>query len=389
MYSGRTVFSQLIDFVSPYEFRKCVERYGGDHRVRSFACWDQFLTMAFAQLTYRQSLRDIESCLRSLGPKLYHAGIRATVSRTTLADANEKRDWRIYADFARLLIAKARRLYADEQLAAELRQAVYALDATNVDLCLSLFPWATFRKRYGGMKVHTLFDLQTNLPTLVVVTHANVYETRILDRLVFEPGAIYVMDRGYTDWTRLHRIHRAAAFFVIRAKKNLRFRRVYSRGVDRSTGLECDQTVVLCGGDAHRTYPDHLRRVRYFDAAKGKHLVFLTNNFQLPALTIAHLYRRRWQIELFFRWIKQHLRIKAFYGTSPNAVKTQVWIAICVYVLVAIVKKHLKLDHSLYTILQILSLTLFEKTPISQVFSQTDHTNTPHDGCEQLDLFDF
>lgn len=370
MNEGRTVFSQLLDCLPKYEFDKCVARYRGNFRVRRLPAYEQFVVMAFAQLTWRESLRDIETCLRALGAKLYHSGIRQPTARSTLADANEKRDWRLFADFAQVLIQQASTFYANEPFAAELEQAAYALDSTTIDLCLSLFPWATFRRRKAALKLHTLLSLQGNFPTVVIITPGSVHDVNILDQLVFEAGSFYIMDRGYLDFARLHRIQEHSAFFVTRAKKNFRCRRRYSRPVDKSTGLRFDQTVVLTGFYAQRAYPQVLRRIGYRDRQTGKALVFLSNNFAVPALTIARLYQGRWQIELFFKWIKQHLRIKAFYGTSQNAVRTQIWIAISVYLLVAILKKRLHLDLSLYTILQILSLTLFEKTPISQALSQ-------------------
>jgi len=388
MNSGQTVFSQLMDFACPYEFRKCVARYRGNYKVKRFSCWEQFLCMAFAQLTYRESLRDIEACLRASGSKRYHMGIRSHVSRNTLAHANETRDWRIYADFAQVLLDRARTLYAEEGFGLHLKRTVYSLDSTTIDLCLSLFPWATFRKRKGAVKLHTLLDVRGNIPTVVIITPGSVHDVNILDELLFEPGAIYVMDRGYMDFARLHRITQSSAFFVTRAKRNFQFQRLYSRSVDKSTGLQCDQTVVLTGFYSRKDYPDKLRRLRYCDPETHKRFVFLTNNFTLAPLTITRLYRTRWRVELFFKWIKQHLRIKAFYGTSENAVKTQVWIAIAVYVLVAIVKKRLDIDRSLYSILQILSVTLFEKTPILQAFSneQTDRFDT--ENPNQLILFD-
>jgi len=388
MDGGRTIFSQLTDFLPQREFRQCVERYRGNHKIKTFTCWDQFLCMAFAQLTYRESLRDIQACLRVSGRKLYHMGIRGRVSRNTLANANKVRDWRIYADFAQVLIKEARALYADEGFAVELANTVYALDASTIDLCMSLFPWAKFRKTKSAVKLHTLLDLRGNIPTLIIITDGKVHDVNILDELVVEPGAFYIMDRGYLDFARLYAMHRSRAFFVIRAKKNFDCRRLYSRPIDKSSGLQCDQVVMLNGYYAHKGYPEKLRRIRYFDAENNKRLVFLTNNFDLPALTIAQLYRCRWQVELFFKWIKQHLRIKKFYGNSANAVKTQIWIAISVYVLVAIIKKRLDLDISLYTILQILSVSLFEKTPILQAFS-TDEYETEEGHCRnQLMLFD-
>ncbi|HOD79329.1 MAG TPA: IS4 family transposase [Syntrophorhabdus sp.] len=372
MNIGKTVFAQLMDFIPMYEFNKCVSRYNGNYKVKTFSCWDQYLSMAFAQLTYREGLRDIEACLRAAQPKLYHIGIRGKVSRNTLANANQVRDWRIYGDLAQVLIGKARKLYMHDSFGIELNHAVYALDSTTIDLCLALFPWAEFRKKKGAVKIHTLLDLRGSIPTVVVITHGKIHDVNILDQIGIEPGAFYIVDRGYTDFARLHRVHQSGAFFVIRAKSNFRFRRLYSQVVDKSTGVQCDQVVIPENFYAKKEYPSKIRRIRYFDTELQKHLVFLTNNFVLPAKTIADLYCCRWHIELFFKWIKQHLRIKAFYGTSENAVKTQIWIAISVYVLVAIIKKLLKLDQSLYTILQILSVTLFEKVPILQVFSRAE-----------------
>lgn len=377
-----------MEFLPIYEFRKCVERYRGNYKVKSFSCRDQFFCLAFAQLTYRESLRDIEACLRAAQPKLYHMGIRGKVSRNTLANANAVRDWRIYSDFAQALIGTARNLYANEDFGLQLAQTVYALDSTTIDLCLSLFPWAKFRKRKGAVKMHTLLDLRGNIPTTVIVTHGKVHDVNILDRLILEAGAIYVMDRGYLDFARLYRMRLSLAFFVTRAKRNFKFTRLYSAAVDKTTGLLFDQTIVRQGFYAKKDYPEKLRRIGYFDAETKKRLVFLTNNFTLPALTIAELYRCRWQVELFFKWLKQHLRIKAFYGTSENAVKTQIWIAISVYVLVAIVKKRLNLNISLYTILQILSVTLFEKTPILQALTAVDYTIQGGCAHNQLNLFD-
>ena len=388
MKSGKTVFAQLMDFVTRYEFQKCVDRYNGNRKVISFSCWDQFLSMAFAQLTYRESLRDIQACLRATQSKLYHLGIRGKVSRNTLAHANQNRDWRIYADFAHVLIGKARKLYAGDSFGIELDQAVYALDSITIDLCLALFPWAEFRTRKGAVKLHTLLDLRGNIPSVVIITKGTVHDVNILDAVTFEAGAIYVMDRAYLDFLRLYKIHQASAFFVTRAKINFSRKRLYSQPVDKSTGVQCDQIVTLTGYYAKKDYPEKLRRIRYFDSKSNKTLVFLTNNFTLPAITIAELYRCRWQVELFFKWIKQHLRIKSFFGTTENAVKTQIWIAISIYVLVAIVKKTLHLDHSLYTILQVLSVTLFEKTFILQVLANSTYTN--HEECpsNQLNLFD-
>lgn len=390
MYEGRTVFSQLLDHLPRHTFRRLVKRYRGDHRVRSFTCWDQFLAMVFAQLTYRESLRDIEACLGAVPERLYHLGFRCpAVPRTTLADANETRDWRIYADFAQVLIHDARRLYAGESLGLDLDQTVYALDATTIDLCLALFPWASFRRRKGAVKLHTLLDLSGSIPTFVHVTPGSVHEVNILDELIPEPGSIYVMDRGYTDFGRLYRWHQAQAFFVIRGKRNLDFRRRYSHPVDRSTGLICDQTIVLQGVKTEIFYPEALRRVRVQDLETGKRITLLTNHFHLSAQTVGDLYRCRWQVELFFKWIKQHLRIKAFYGTSVNAVKTQIWIAISVYVLVAIVKKRLGLERDLYTLLQILSVTLFEKVELLPALSSSGYPAADQPPRNQLQLFDF
>jgi len=387
MNTGRTIFSQLMDFLPTHEFRSCVERYNGNYKIKSFSCWDQYLCMAFAQLTYRESLRDIQACLRSANQKLYHMGIRGKVSRNTLAHANQVRDWRIYADFANVLIGRARQLYAGDAFGIELEQSVYALDATTIDLCLSLFPWATFRRRKGAVKLHTLLDLRGNIPTIAVITPGRVHEVNILDEIPIEAGAIYILDRAYLDFSRLHRIHQGSAFFVTRAKSSFRFRRLYSQPVDRASGLQCDQLVSLHGFYARKDYPGKLRRIRFYDPEQDRRLIFLTNNTTLPALTVARLYKCRWQIELFFKWIKQHLRIKAFYGTSENAVKTQIWIAISIYVLVAIVKKRLGLDQSLYTILQILSVTLFEKTTILQALSGTSCENQGNQNDNQADLF--
>jgi len=389
MNAGRTVFSQLISYLSHNEFQKCVARYDGDARWRGFSCWDQYLTMAFVQLTYRESLRDIEACLRAMGGKLYHMGFHSKVARSTLADANESRDWRIYADFARVLIRIARPLYARDPMGVDLDQSLYALDSTTIDLCLSLFPWARFRKHKAAVKMHTLLDLHGSIPTFIRITDGTVHDVNILDEIVPEAGAFYVMDRGYIDFERLYVFTLCSAFFVVRTKENVLLQRRYSHPVDKSTGVRSDQTVILTAIDSAKAYPDALRRVSYHDAETDKRLKFLTNNFVLPALTIAHIYKARWQVELFFKWIKQHLRIKAFYGTSPNAVKTQIWIAVSVYVLVAIVRKQLGLDASLYQILQILSITLFEKTPILQALQAPDSQDNLLDPGNQMILFDF
>jgi len=388
MNTGKTVFSQIMDFLPLYEFRKCVKRYRGNYKVKSFSCLDQFLCMAFAQLTYRESLRDIEACLRSMQNKLYHMGIRGGVSRNNLANANETRDWRIYADFAQVLIHQARSLYTDDDFGVELDQTVYALDTTTIDLCLSLFPWARFQKRKAGIKLHTALDLRGSIPIFIKITDARVYDLCILDELIPEAGSFYIMDRGFLDFTRLYTLNLFNAYFIIRARSNIKFRRIYSHPVDKSTGLKCDQTISLTGIDTPKYYPEKLRRVRFFDRENNNNLTFLTNNFILPADTIAQLYKCRWQIELFFKWIKQHLRIKSFYGTSENAVKTQIWIAISVYLLVAIIKKLLNLEMSLYTFLQILSVTAFEKVPILQVLREFSNTEQPDDTCKQLKLFE-
>jgi len=390
MNEGRLVFAQLMDFFPKQNFAKIVAKRRGNHRVRNFTCMDQFLTMAFAQLTGRESLRDIETCLRALEGKLYHAGIRTTVARNTLARANERRPWQIWAELAEILICHARRLYADEDLGLDLNNTIYALDSTIIDLCLALFPWASFRKAKGGIKLHTLMDLRGNLPATVIITPARLHDVRILDRLRLEPGAIYILDRAYVKFARLYRIDRAGAFFITRAKKNFDFRRVYSHPVDKTAGVQSDQTIALGGFYPSRDYPDRLRRIRFLDREQNRRLVFLSNHFEMPAPTVAALYKQRWQIELFFKWIKQHLRIKSFYGTSANAVKTQIWIAITVYVMVAIVKKELRVtDHSLYTIIQILSVTLFEKMPILQALSQPELQLKLGPSCKQLTLFDF
>ncbi|MBA3035835.1 MAG: IS4 family transposase [Desulfobacterium sp.] len=388
MNQGKTIFSQIMDFLSKHKFRQCVDRYNGNYRVRSFTCFDQFLCMAFAQLTYRDSLRDIECCLRAIHEKLYHIGIRGKVSRSTLAYANENRDWRIYCDFAQILIHEARQLYANEDFGLELDETVYALDSSTIDLCLSVFPWARFRKTKSAIKLHTLLDLRGNIPSFVAITDGKVHDVNILDVLMPEPGAIYIMDKAYLDFERLYMLDQCSAFFVTRTKINSALKRLYSNPVDKSTGIRCDQIVALTGFYAKKDYPEKLRRIKYIDPDNGKRLVFLTNQFSFPAETIAALYKCRWQVELFFKWIKQHLRIKAFYGTSENAVKTQIWIAISVYVLVAIIKKRLKIDLSLYTILQIFSITLFEKMPILQAFTNNTCKNKITSGYIQLNLFD-
>jgi Domain of unknown function (DUF4372)/Transposase DDE domain len=388
MDSGKLVFAQLMDFLPRHDFDACVRRYNGDRRLRGFSCRDQFLCLAFAQLTFRESLRDIETCLRAFQPKLYHAGFRGNVSRSTLADANRAHNWRIFADFAQVLIGQARKHYADEPFGVELEQTAYALDSTTIDLCLSLFPWARFRKRKGAVKLHTLVDLQGNIPCFVRITHGKTHDVTVLDHLPIEAGAFYVMDRGYIDFGRLHRFTTCSAFFLTRAKRGLDFSRRARRPVDKTTGLRSDRTIVLAGPKTSRLYPDPLRRVSFFDVEHDRRFVFLTNNFTLPALTIAKLYKCRWQVELFFKWIKQNLYIKSFYGTSDNAVKTQVWIAISVYVLVAIVKKELGVDRSLSEILQILSLSLFEKTPIFQALSEQKTQDPEPPFPNQLNLFD-
>jgi len=377
-----------MDLLPMAEFRRCVACYGGDHKVQSFSCLDQFLSMAFAQLSYRESLRDIEACLRAVQPRLYHMGFRGTISRNTLAHANERRDWRIYADFAQVLIRQARALYAHEPFAVDLDQTVYALDSTTIDLCLALFPWAPFQRSKAAVKLHTLLDLHGNIPTCIEITHGRISDVSQLDRLHLEPGSFYILDRGYVHFKRLYQFTLAAAFFVVRARQNMQYRRRYSRAIDTSTGLRSDQTVILTGADSSTDYPAPIRRVRFRDDQHNRSLVFLTNNFLLPSLTVAQLYQARWQVELFFKWIKQHLRIKAFFGRSPNAVKTQVWIAVSVYVLLAILKKRLGLDLSLYTITQILSVTMFEKTPILRALQRSFPGANETIPSNQLILFD-
>src|SRR5450759_3907858 len=388
MNHGRTVFSQLITFLPDREFRRCVARYDGDSRLRAFSCWNQYLSMAFGQLTYRESLRDIEACLRSMSGKLYHMGFRSRVARSTLAEANESRDWRIYADFAQVLIGIARPLYARDPIGVDLDQSLYALDSTTIDLCLSLFPWARFRKHKAAVKMHTLLDLHGNIPTFISITDGKVHDVNILDEFLPEAGAFYVMDRGYVDFERLFEFTLSSAFFVVRTKSNVLLQRRYSHAVDKTTGVRSDHTVILTAMDSATAYPDALRRVTYLDVETKKRFKFLTNNFTLPALTIAQIYKCRWQVELFFKWIKQHLRIKAFFGTSENAVKTQIWIAVSVYVLVAIVRKRLGLEASLYQILQILSVTLFEKTSVLRTLQESDFENDLGDCGNQLLLFD-
>lgn len=389
MNLGQTVFSQLMEHLPHKEFQKCAARYSGDYNLKSFSCWNQFLAMAFAQLTYRESLRDIEACLRSLQSKLYHMGFRSKVSRSTLADANELRDWRIYADFAQVLIRIARPLYADDPLGVELDQNLYALDSTTIDLCLSLFPWARFRRHKAAVKMHTLLDLHGSIPTFIRITEGKTHDVNVLDEFIPEAGSFYVMDRGYIDFERLFRFTLCSAFFVVRSKENILLQRRYSHPVDRGSGVRSDQTVILTAIESAKVYPDALRRVTYFDLENERRLKFLTNNFSLPALTIANIYKSRWMVELFFKFIKQHLRIKSFYGTSENAVKTQIWIAVSTYVLVAIVRKRLQLEASFYQILQILSLTLFEKMPILRALEATDSQNELGVDANQLILFEF
>jgi len=389
MYEGKLVFAQLMEHLPIHTFRRIVKRYDGDYKVQTFSCLDQFFCMAFAQLTYRESLRDIEACFRAQRSKLYHLGIRSKqVARNTIANANNIRDWKIYADFAQSLITIARNLYVNEPFGVDLQNSVYALDATTIDLCLSVFPWAPFRQTKAAVKLHTLLDLRGNIPTFIHISDGKMHEVNILDQLIPEAGAFYVMDRGYLDFTRLHQFHQSGAFFVIRGKSNLKIQRRYSRQVNRTTGLVCDQTVILTGFYSQQDYELSLRRIRYKDSQTNKTLIFLTNNFALPALTIAQLYKCRWQVELFFKWIKQHLRIKNFYGTSENAVKSQIWISISVYVLVAIVKKRLNLKASLYQLLQILSLTMFERIPLDQLLNGIVTDQFQSDSANQLNLFD-
>ncbi len=388
MYAGKLIFSQVMAHLPMHTFRRCVSRYQGDHYVKRFSCFDQYLVMAFAQFTHRESLRDIEACLRAHQSKLYHMGIRSlNVARNTLSKTNEHRDWRIYADFAHSLIRIARPLYADEDLGLDLDNTVYALDASTIDLCLSVFPWALFRSTKSAVKLHTLLDLRGNIPTFIHISDGKLHDVNVLDILLPEAGAFYIMDRGYVDFERLFTLHIAGAFFVIRAKSNTQFQRRYSNSVDKSVGVKCDQTVILTGVTTAKDYPQPIRRIKYHDETTGKTFNFLTNNFAIPAQTVADLYRYRWQVELFFKWIKQHLRIKSFFGTSENAVKSQIWIAISVYVLVAIIKKRLDIKTELYTILQVLSLTLFEKAPLEQVLANYDYETGEHDMDNQLNLF--
>jgi hypothetical protein len=387
MYAGKTLFAQIMDFLPWTTFHRVVMRYGGNHRIRTLSCAEQFRVMAFAQLTYRESLRDIEACLSAQAAKLYHMGFREPIKRSTLADANEARDWRIYADFAQVLIRQARQLYAQDRFSIDLSNTVYALDSTTIDLCLSMFPWALFRSTKAAVKMHTLLDLRGAIPSFIHISDGKLHDVNILDLLAPEAGAFYIMDRGYLDFERLYALHQARAFFVTRAKSNLDARRLYSAPADRTTGILCDQTIAFNGYQSHRHYPAHLRRIRFKDAGSGKTLVFLTNHATLPAPTICALYKSRWQVELFFKWIKQHLRIKRFFGTSENAVKSQIWIAVSVYVLVAIIRKRLNLPVSLYTLLQILSVTLFETMPVQQAFPHSDDTSEIAMNSNQLDLF--
>lgn len=388
MHQGSSIFSQIMRFLPVYEFNKCVKRYKGNYRIKSFTCLDQFYTMAFAQLTYRESLRDIEACLNALHSKLYHSGIRSNISRSTLADANNLRDWRIYADFAQVLINIARPLYVHDDIGVELDEMVYALDSTTIDLCLSLFPWAKFRRRKAAVKMHTLLDIHGSIPVFIYISDGKMHDVNILDILEMEAGAIYLIDRGYIDFSRLYKIETNKSFFITLSKSNTQYRRVYSHQSDITNGIHSDQTIMLTGVNSRIEYPDKLRRIHFYDVKHLNHLYFLTNNFTYSAVTIAKLYKCRWQIELFFKWIKQHLRIKAFYGLSENAVKSQIWIAIFIYVLLAIVKKKLKLEISLYTILQVVNVSLFENMPINEAFSDQDIRELTSDPCIQLNLFD-
>jgi len=388
MYQGKLLFSQIMDFVPWRRFQTCVTRYGGDRYVKRFTCADHYRVMAFAQLTYRESLREIVTCLNAVRPKLYHMGIRSPISRNNLSNANNQRDWQIFADFAHLLITRAHQLYTDEDIGLDLDATVYALDASTIDLCLSLFPWAPFRKTKAAIKLHTMINLQGNIPEFILISSGKMHDVNALDYLIFQPGAFYVMDRGYLDYKRLYTIHQANAFWVTRAKTNTQFDRRYSNEVDKSCGVQCDQIGTLGGYYSLKTYPEPLRRIRYYDKERDKRLVFLTNNMDLDAVTIAMLYKSRWQVELFFKWIKQHLRVKKFYGQTVNAVKTQIWVAVSVYLLVAIIRKEVGIDRSLYEILQIFSLTQFEKTPIFEVFENRSYKSMEDENHKQLQLFD-
>ncbi len=388
MNEGQTVFAQIMNYIPRHSFRKNVNKYKGNYKVKSFSCWEQFLVMSFAQLTYRESLRDIESCLRAMNKKLYHMGISSKISRSTLAKANKNRDWRIYHEFAMVLIKTAKDLYKNENLFEELDETVYALDSSTIDLCLTLFPWAKYKKTKSAIKLHTLLDLQNNIPSFIYITDGSVHDVNILDLLVTEVGAYYVMDKGYIDFQRLYNLNQGNAYFVTRAKTNMKFRRLYSNKVDKTDGILCDQIIVLTTPKTQGRYPDKLRRVKYFNSEINKKFVFITNNFSLPSITIANLYKQRWQIELFFKWIKQHLRIKSFYGTSPNAVKTQIWIAVSIFVLLASIKKQLNIEQSLYTFLKVISISIFEKTPIKQLFEDSDYINNDNSDPNQLFLFD-
>ena len=387
MYQGKTVFSQIMTFISKYEFKKIVDSYGGDYKTRRFTCWNQLLSMAFAQLTYRESLRDLETCLEAQSQKQYHLGFRSKVSKSTLADANEKRDWRIYQDYAQLLIREAIELYSENEFSVELKNAVYAIDSTTIDLCLSLFPWAKFRKKKGAVKLHTLLNLRGYIPVIIHITDGLTHDVNFLDELIIEPGAFYIMDRAYIDFKRLYRISENNAYFVTRTKTNFKFKRLYSNTVNKKDGVKCDQIIKLAGFYSSKNNPEKLRRIKFYDIERDSQILLLTNNFSLPAKSIADLYRKRWKIEIFFKWIKQHLRIKAFYGTSENAVKTQIWIAISIYVLIAIIKKRLNIEISLYKILQILSVTIFEKQPINQLLKNFKSSNKNDDLDNQLNLF--
>jgi len=389
MNTGRTILSQILDFVSKYEFEKCVDKYHGNHRVKSFTCWEQFIVMSFAQLTGRESLRDIEACLEAVSTKLYHSGVKSKVRKSTLSDANENRDWRIYAEFAQLLIQEARKLYKDDNnFTVEIDEIAYALDSSTIDLCLSLFPWAKFRKRKGAVKMHTQIDLRGSIPTFIEITDGKLHDVNILDLLILEPGAFYIMDRAYLDFERLYHMDQCLTYFVVREKRNFDYRRLYSNKVDKSKGFKCDQTIMLTGFYTSKKYPEKLRRIKYYDESRNKTLVFITNNFVYDAKIIAQLYKERWKVELFFKWIKQHLKIKKFFGTSLNAVFTQIWTAVSVYLLVAIIKKRLNLNQELYTILQILSISIFEKTTVNQLFENENYNNETTDGYNQLNLFE-